>query len=263
MSTTILEIYISSSNEESLKTFLMNAKNIIKTSTNKNGFQGPQGNITEGILKIEDNLYSTSILSCVTSEYETEELFIQATDLLRKIDGLITPVSNQLFVRVNFIINVNHAEEEPIPGIVIGQEFITLASELNLLLDVSLEISPVNYGNRVNSGAFFYISSDDEIDTAALSDISGTKPSVVYRKNTMGRFTVVNYNAWGIEMTNDDSLPDKPMSELVRQIKNAGALGDYCKTHGLQSHVDITCYGVPRSPIMFGKRLRGYALIGH
>jgi len=95
------------------------------------------------------------------------------------------------------------------------------------------------------------IMSDDEIDEPILNRVAGTQPSIIYRKGHMGRYTVVDFNSWGIEINLEKQLPDNAALALMNRLQNPKKIGLYCKDNNYTSHVDLTCYSIPYESIHF------------
>lgn len=187
-----------------------------------------------------------------TSDYKTDTIIYNLVNTIKKISAYS---SNETEDKIQYMVNVgiivSDANETSIPGIVFPSEYIHLASKLKILTHFHLMITSSTMKGQLNSGAYFYIQSDNEIDLQSLNKITDTEPSIVYQRGSMGRYTVVNFNAWGIEVSYDDQLPNIPISALMSRLHNYKAIGLYCKEKNMESHIDLTCYGINSDPIDF------------
>lgn len=200
-------------------------------------------------------MHKISILSVITTgddTYDTDgiiTLIVETAQRLRMQFPMLT--ENKIVYTLDIRIVVTDADETSIPGITLSREYISLASELGIQTRFHLMISSSTRKGTLNSGAYLYIDSDNEINFPVLNRIAGIQPSVLYRKGCKGRYTVVDFYAWGLEVSSENQLPDVPVSALMRKLKNAKETGAYCKENNLESHVDITCYSIYSEPLRF------------
>ena len=192
------------------------------------------------------------ILSINTTDHVADDIVIPIVDAIQRL-YLIFPAltERKISFTVNIDIVVTDADEASIPSIVFPAEYISLASGLEIQTRFHLMITSSTMVGTMNSGAYLYIESDKEIDVPVLNIIAGTQPSVVYRKGCMGRYTIVDFNSWGLEISTKNQPPSIPALLLMRKIQNAEILGLYCKENSLESHVDITCYSISSEPLCF------------
>lgn len=184
--------------------------------------------------------------------YDTDAMLQDVVDNLQKIH---THISTQVENIVDYILDigiiVSDADQTSIPGVVFSSEYIHLASKLKIKTHFHLQITSSTMRGQLNSGAYFYIVSRDEIDFTALNEIAGIQPTVIYRRGAMGRCTVVAFNAWGLEVSYDNQLPDVPLSALMSKLYNFEKIGRYCKEKDIDSHIDLTCYSIHSDPMDF------------
>lgn len=185
-------------------------------------------------------------------DYETESIIGQAIECLNQLHSELSSEDiMSIHVELNIKIIVSNGDNDPIPGITLPKDYINLAAELGIQTSFKLIISSSTVEGVMNSGAYYYIESNDIIDTAAITKLTGIEPSLIYNKGTHGKYTVVDLNAWGISIQSDNTLPETPIGNLMQRINNPKNVGSYCNNNCLNSHMDITLYGIPSSCISF------------
>lgn len=199
----------------------------------------------------KDSSYEACIISFKTTDYVLESAINSMCDYLHAFDGCISKQSLCDYkLRLNIEIIAEDADKDPLPGITLSADFIALIADLRINTSVTITLSSVEPG-RLNSGAYFYVNSDNAFDMNRLCSIALAQPSVIYRKGAMGRHKIMDYYAWGIEIKNDNDFPEKPIKTLMEHLHNAKEIADFCRQNKLDSHVDVTCYGIPTGTISF------------
>jgi hypothetical protein len=200
----------------------------------------------------DERMPAVCILSINTSDYVTDDIIVQIGETIQCFhEKIFSHIKEKIGIKVEIEIVVTDLDDTPIPGVLFPAEYISLVSELEIQTRFHLMINSSTKRGLINSGAYLYIESDNEIDVTRLNRIARTDPSIVYRKGCMGRYRVVDYNAWGLEVTNEDKMPDAPALELMQKLRNAKEIGNYCEKNHLESHVDITCYSISSEPLYF------------
>jgi len=200
----------------------------------------------------DGDVSAVCILSVNTTDFDTDDAVHQTIIAIRGLDTLLKEhIVTDFSIRVDIEIVETDGNETPIPGIVFPADYILLASDLEIKTRFHLMIDSSTKKGLLNSGAYFYIMSDNEIDVEELNQVAHTQPSILYRKGYMGRYTIVNFNSWGIEISSDNNLPTIPILSLMKRLWNAKQVGVYCMNNRLTSHVDITCYSIPPEPLLF------------
>lgn len=203
------------------------------------------------ILK-DGELLKVGLLSVNTTDYGADDIIIPTVEAIQRFYlDYPAQIEGSISLIVDIDIVVPDADEASIPGILFPTEYISLASKLDIKTIFHLMITSSTIVGTMNSGAYLYIESDSDINVPVLNMIAGTQPSVVYRKGCMGRYTVLNFNSWGLEISTNNQPPSIPALLLMRKIQNVEVLGLYCKENSLDSHVDITCYSISSEPLCF------------
>lgn len=199
-----------------------------------------------------DNVFKVCILSVNTTSDDTDDVVRQGIDALSSLyNHLKEQGVTEFSIKVDIEVIVTDGDETPIPGIVLPADFISLASYLDAQTRFHLLIKSSTQKGMINSGSYLYIMSDDEIDEPILNRVAGTQPSIIYRKGHMGRYTVVDFNSWGIEIYLEKQLPDNAALALMNRLQDPKKIGLYCKDNNYTSHVDLTCYSIPYESIHF------------
>lgn len=192
------------------------------------------------------------ILSVKTSDYETEDILLQVEEKIRMLHLRLSKEEHKQFrVAVDIKLLVSDADLTSIPGITFRAGYVSLASELGIRTNFHLEINSSTKRGLMNSGTHFLVESEREIDICTLNKITGLDPHIVYRMGDKGKYAIVDFNAWGYEISNNNMLPDVSVSALILALPNAKEVGLYCKKNNLVTHIDITCYGISPDPLCF------------
>ena len=174
----------------------------------------------------DERMPAVCILSINTSDYVTDDIIVQIGETIQCFhEKIFSHIKEKIGIKVDIEIVVTDLDDTPIPGVLFPAEYISLVSELEIQTRFHLMINSSTKRGLINSG--------------------------VYRKGCMGRYRVVDYNAWGLEVTNEDKMPDAPALELMQKLRNAKEIGNYCEKNHLESHVDITCYSISSEPLYF------------
>ena len=197
-----------------------------------------------------EHISKTLVLSLVDEGYNTDSLFSQAADSIQGFRKKLSPRSAEsMCFDMVLEVEVPNADNDSLPGVGFSREFISCAAGVQLRVVINL--NAISSGeHHVHSAACCYISSDNGLDVEKISGIAGVQPSIVYRKGEQGRYTIAKHNAWVLK-THDDSLPEKPIASLMKEVNNPQSLGQYCREEGLHTHIDVTCYGIPSEPVSF------------
>lgn len=182
------------------------------------------------------------ILSVADDGYDTGPLFLQAADAIRNARGEF---------ELDLGIDAPDADEESLPGTGFPKEFIACAADVTLRVNVVVRAVSTSDNEQPHCGAYFYIDSDEELDIRQIGSVAGTQPTRVAKKGEQGEYAVYKCNSWGILINGDDPCPETPVAALMERIRQPRMLGRYCREKGLDSHIDVTCYGIPDKPVSF------------
>lgn len=234
MSKTTLKLYLS----------LTNGKNISKAL---DGFLNRTATYNNCAGKIE-----SLILSLDEDNIDTEQMFLKAVASLQELINWI-PCQDKCAISLRMALEITNqdADNDSFPSLIFYREFIMLAAQLHLQLNVFINAYSSCCNDCVDSGAYYYISDSNEIDVQAINCVAGVRPTITYRKGDLIGKTIANHCRWGIENACDNTMPEKTIMSLMDAIKNPMDLGDYCWEQGLESHIDITCYGIPNGTVSF------------
>lgn len=200
----------------------------------------------------EGDIFKACFLSVDTKDQDTDDVLRQIIDAIQGLNVLFKKHTIKgLCLKVDIEIIVADGDEIPIPGITFPAIYISLASDLEIQTRFHLMIESSTKKGLINSGSYLYVMSDKEIDVSELNSVAGTLPSIVYRKGNKGRYTILPFNSWGIEISFDNQLPDILAYALMDRVRSAKEIGLYCKENNLSSHVDLTCYSIPSEPLHF------------
>lgn len=182
--------------------------------------------------------------------YDTDEMIASVTNYLSKLK---TELSSRHMSCPNFTINIEisaeDADNNPIPGFVFPRETLSLVAEMKIEMTLILTVYSQEPYTDFRSGAYFYVTNAIEnmvIDFYSLTQIAGSKPSLVHKRGDSIRGHIMNFDSWGIEIATENTPIATPMASLIKRFKDAKEFGRYCQKKGYDSHVDLTRYGFPK-----------------
>ena len=200
------------------------------------------------------NDYRLEFLSFIYSGYDTDvitDYVLEKEYFFKQLKTLIQDCN----IRILFSFDINggiNAELDPIPGFTFTQRFLQLCKAICASIDITINTIPVfSDRGKTHSGVYYYVYSDTELNIAELNSASGSMPTRTLKKGEIITVEPSEDYSWNIEMDFDKEMPCKPMKAIMNAILKPKELGTYCINRGLNSHMDLTLYGIYESVMRF------------
>ena len=200
----------------------------------------------------ENGWFQVLLYSDSCFEYDTGNLLSDFQLWIDTLDLKATFEKNtNVSLLLEFTITASHVKEEPVPWLDFDRSFIRKASLFNLSIDVIVNIESSFDDCSIYSGVYLHLnplSNSSALDVPSIQHAAGMM-SLATMKSNYSLYS--SDNAWCLACKSDGLSPETPICELMNLIKTPSELCNYSELNGLESHIDITCYGIPNNTTVF------------
>ena len=192
------------------------------------------------------NCYRLQLINWACNEYD-EDHIIESLSVFLNNHYLYKNLTKNDRINIDILIKKSgiDSENESIAGLTFPSTFLSLCASIriNIIVQILLSNAPIKK-EESRCGAYYYIASDTSpLDITMINLMTGTLPTVVEHKNNVLKHRISDSNVWGVECFHFNT-PNKAIEALIKTVINPKKVGRYVKKEKLNSHIDLTCYGI-------------------
>ena len=192
------------------------------------------------------NCYRLQLIKWKCNQYNEDQI-IESLSVFLNNHYLYEDLTKNDRISIDILIKISgiDGENETIPGLSFPSTILSLCAsiKINIIVQILLSHTPTKK-EESRCGAYYYIASDKyPLDIKKINSITGTLPTVLEHKNDVLKHRISDSNVWGVELFYF-STPNKAIDALVRIVISPKEVGQYVLKEKLNSHIDLTYYGV-------------------
>lgn len=192
------------------------------------------------------NCYRLQLIKWARNGY-SEDHIIESLSVFLNSHYLYEILTKNDRISIDILIKISgiDGENETIPGLSFPSTILSLFASIRINIIVQILLShAATKKEESRCGAYYYIASDKfPLDIKKINSMTGTLPTVLEHKNDVLKHRISDSNVWGVELFYF-STPNKAIDALVRTVVSPKEVGRYVLKEKLNSHIDLTYYGV-------------------